>query len=218
ANQSAYDIDKNNFMNTIGSDINLLNNELKLHGDLSYIYNKDYTNRWWDNTGPYISHNFNNRNTILDYYSDAGPAKVIKDNAQYRKLGANIYAKYAKSFNIHDLEATAGVRFESYKYHSENIQHEDPITGLDEHSINLATGEYTASDGDDKYANASLFMRLNYHLKDRYLLEFNGMQNTSSKFRKGNRGAFFGSVSAAWRISEEPFFSSLEQVINELKV
>src|SRR5690606_9644239 len=60
--------------------------------------------------------------------------------------------------------------------------------------------------------------RTNYNFNEKYLLELNGMHNLTSKFSKERRGAFFGSLSAAWKISEEEFFTPLKSTINSLKI
>lgn len=61
-------------------------------------------------------------------------------------------------------------------------------------------------------------MRLNYDYKHKYLLEVNGRYDGSSKFPKNDRYAFFPSLSAAWRISEEGFWEPLKSGWNDLKI
>lgn len=216
--QSEYKTNTSSFLNTFGTDIKLLDESLTLHADLSYMYYHWYRNRWWDNTGPYLSHSFNNRNTILSHYSDAGPAKIYKSNTESETFNVNAYANYKKSLGRHNLDITSGFTFENYNSHYETVTHQDPILGLDEHSLNLATGIFEASDDDDKYANRSIFLRTGYNFDEKYLIELNGMHNLTSKFSKASRGAFFGSVSAGWKISEEQFFEPLKGVINSLKI
>jgi TonB-linked SusC/RagA family outer membrane protein len=75
---------------------------------------------------------------------------------------------------------------------------------------------------DDAFGTAnewtlrSLFGRLSYNYKGRYLFEANGRYDGSSRFAEGNRFGFFPSFSAGWRISEESFFNV--GWINELKL
>ena len=52
----------------------------------------------------------------------------------------------------------------------------------------------------------SVFGRINYDWKGRYLVEANARADGSSRFAPGHRWGFFPSFSAAWRISEEPWF------------
>jgi len=63
----------------------------------------------------------------------------------------------------------------------------------------------------------SYFARLNYSYKNRYLLTVTGRYDGSSVFGENNKYAFFPSVGLAWRVSEEPFMQSAENISN-LKV
>ncbi|WP_257668886.1 SusC/RagA family TonB-linked outer membrane protein [Parapedobacter tibetensis] len=56
-----------------------------------------------------------------------------------------------------------------------------------------------------EFATSSYFGRFNYVFADKYLLEVNFRRDGSSRFSKANRWGNFPSVSAGWRISEEPF-------------
>src|SRR5512133_51436 len=54
----------------------------------------------------------------------------------------------------------------------------------------------------------SYFGRVNYSLKDRYLLTFTLRDDGSSKFATENHWGLFPSVALAWKINEESFLSS----------
>ena len=62
------------------------------------------------------------------------------------------------------------------------------------------------------------FGRVNYDYKGRYLLELSGRYDGSSRFASGHRWGFFPSVSAGWRISEEPFFAPIKGTVNNRKL
>jgi TonB-linked SusC/RagA family outer membrane protein len=63
----------------------------------------------------------------------------------------------------------------------------------------------------------SFFGRAHYSFADRYLLEMNVRYDGSSRFPEGDRYTFFPSVSAGWRVSEEPFWEPLRGVVSEFK-
>jgi TonB-linked SusC/RagA family outer membrane protein len=69
-----------------------------------------------------------------------------------------------------------------------------------------------------KWRNVGAFFRVNYAFDDRYLLEVNGRYDGSSKFKAATRWAFFPSVSAAWRVTEEPWFNVDPEWISNIKV
>lgn len=64
----------------------------------------------------------------------------------------------------------------------------------------------------------SYFGRLNYEYSGRYLFEANVRHDGSSRFSKGNKRGTFPSFSVGWRISEEPFFASLKNEVDNLKL
>src|SRR5690625_6130817 len=75
--------------------------------------------------------------------------------------------------------------------------------------MNLTSGDPRITAGYSAYATRSLFGRINYHYMDRYLLEFNGRYDGSSRFLKNNRWGFFLSVSIGYLIREVPFMKNL---------
>jgi TonB-linked SusC/RagA family outer membrane protein len=60
----------------------------------------------------------------------------------------------------------------------------------------------------------SFFGRLNYDLNDRYLLGLSVRRDGSSRFGPANAWGVFPAVSAAWRISEEPFMKDRTPLSN----
>lgn len=64
---------------------------------------------------------------------------------------------------------------------------------------------------------ASVFGRIDYSYKDKYLLSLNAREDASSKFGANNRWGFFPAVGAAWRIDKEEFMSK-QNFINNLKL
>jgi TonB-linked SusC/RagA family outer membrane protein len=76
----------------------------------------------------------------------------------------------------------------------------------------------TNSGNDAEWGLRSYFGRFNYNYKDKYLFEANGRFDGSSRFTGDNTYSFFPSFSAGWRISQEKFWSGLEDKINELKL
>ena len=60
----------------------------------------------------------------------------------------------------------------------------------------------------------SVFGRLSYNFKERYLFTGTLRADGSSKFAKGNQWGIFPSASAAWRISEEAFLEDVDFLDN----
>jgi TonB-linked SusC/RagA family outer membrane protein len=68
-----------------------------------------------------------------------------------------------------------------------------------------------------EYSLLSLYSRLNYNYKSKYLLSVSIRQDGSSRFGSNNRWGSFPSVSAGWIISDENFAMELP-VVNYLKL
>lgn len=66
--------------------------------------------------------------------------------------------------------------------------------------------------------NLGLSGRFTYAFRDTYFSEFNFGFNGSEKFAKDHRWGFFPSVGLGWIVSNEPFWSSMEDVISKFKL
>lgn len=80
-----------------------------------------------------------------------------------------------------------------------------------------AAGQIFGSANYGANALVSVFGRLNYSYKEKYLLSAAIRTDGSSRFGSDNRYASFPSISVGWRLSEETFMRSLPQV-SELKL
>jgi len=61
----------------------------------------------------------------------------------------------------------------------------------------------TAINNSGMYKYAGIFARINYRLDNKYILNLNGRRDGSSRFGPGKQFGDFGSVGAAWIMSEE---------------
>lgn len=78
-------------------------------------------------------------------------------------------------------------------------------------SLSMVTTKANSATGKLEYVGRAIsqFARLNYSFKDRYLLTANIRRDGSTKFGSNNRFGIFPSVSAGWKLSEEPWFKDL---------
>lgn len=86
-------------------------------------------------------------------------------------------------------------------------------------SINAGANDETrGNSGRDRESGLrSFFGRFNYNFEEKYMFELNGRYDGSSNFSRENQYAFFPSVSAAWRISEENFWGE-GRTFSDLKI
>ena len=80
------------------------------------------------------------------------------------------------------------------------------------------TGKAQSYGGAGSFSLISFFGKANYTYDNRYLVSFTARYDGSSRFGKNNRFAFFPSVSAGWRISQEKFMSGASSWMDDLKI
>ncbi|WP_169305672.1 SusC/RagA family TonB-linked outer membrane protein [Sphingobacterium alkalisoli] len=68
----------------------------------------------------------------------------------------------------------------------------------------------STSRSSSEYKYASLFGRVNYNWKSKYILNVNFRRDGSSRFAPDSRYGNFGSVGAAWNFSEETWLKSID--------
>ena len=116
--------------------------------------------------------------------------------------------------HAHDFNILLGQ--ETWYTESMNLDNEyrkftDGNFGLNDVSM----GEpYTWKSGKSREGLVSVFGRLSYNFKERYLFTGTLRADGSSKFAKGNQWGIFPSASAAWRISEEAFLEDVDFLDN----
>ncbi len=125
------------------------------------------------------------------------------------------YLNAHHDFGDHSLSATLGGQYEFKDYTYFGVQAKNIQTGLE---IVNGSGEITISNKEHyQFAVASLFGRLNYDYRQKYLVELNMRYDGSSKFQPANRWDFFWGGSLGWRISQEGSLRDLDW-LSELKL
>lgn len=191
-----------------------ITDKLKFNADFSYKFGY-LRNEYRDATVEYSMYPGEilqeSTNSYMDRYSDT----VWEQN----NYVANAYFAYDNTWSdAHNFTGTIGVNYEARHYKDLSVRRND-LLSEELTDFNIATGEIsTLTGGVDEYSLAGLFMRFTYNFKSRYLVEFNGRYDGSSRFLQGHRWGFFPSVSAAYRISEEPFWQPISDVFNNMKI
>ncbi len=159
------------------------------------------------------------------------PGEILSESNKYHKNSytdvvyeqnnyvANAFVAYENTWkDAHNFTATAGVNYEARRYKDLKVSRDDLLSETLT-DFNLAKGTIgDPTGGISEFALAGIFYRFTYDWKSRYLVEVNGRYDGSSRFLKGHRWGFFPSVSAAWRISEEPWMQSSKDIVNNLKI
>jgi TonB-dependent starch-binding outer membrane protein SusC len=165
-----------------------------------------------------------NRTTFYNSYTFTGrqyDRQLEKANRNVANLlNENILSYNRQLLPGHTIDVTLG-----YTYQKErNLFEANTTRGLpsdDPNAVNMQNGSkpQIPTSGRTDWELQSLLGRINYNLKDRYLLTVTVRRDGSSKFGPNNKWATFPSAALGWRMSNEGFFknSFLSEVFDEFK-
>jgi TonB-linked SusC/RagA family outer membrane protein len=118
------------------------------------------------------------------------------------------------------FSAMGGWNIEDEKYKSTRMERNNLLV-KDKPNFNLTDGDswYINDNGSYSWGFVGFFYRMNYNWKSRYLIETSGRYDGSSKFPSNQQWGFFPSISAGWRISDEPWMKwAHNSCLNNLKI
>ncbi|WP_438711494.1 SusC/RagA family TonB-linked outer membrane protein [Aquimarina muelleri] len=153
--------------------------------------------------------------------------EVAEPNNVNRLTETNNYAiattwfntlSYSKTFGEHNLDIMAGT--ESNKTQNKFLsasRTEFLINDINYRYLNRGEGTRDNNGTGNKSGYFSVFGKVDYNYKDKYLVSASLRRDASSKFAEDNRADLFPGYSAAWRISNEPFMQNVS-FINDLKI
>lgn len=207
------DFEKKDLRNTTSFATKFFNNTFRIKGDLTFR-NRDYGSTRVRVPVPYSV----KEGEIIPLKTGMND-NIYQVAQETNYLFTNLYGEYENTFaEDHYFKGLLGYNYEQQRYNSTYITKTGLLT-TDVDNINLALGDAVqATAGYNRYRLAGLFFRLNYIYKDRYLFEANGRYDGSSKFPTNEQWAFFPSVSAGWRVSQEPFWEVSPEAISEFKI
>ncbi|MFY9154336.1 MAG: TonB-dependent receptor [Prolixibacteraceae bacterium] len=157
-----------------------------------------------------------NQNQQLNYLSNKGEANISNITAKNRLI---------ENYVTYNYKLNEDNRFDFLAGHSYQTvgatSHSTYVNGFSVQGINytdnLQYGNFSsarASSSAYERELQSFFGRVNYSLKDKYLLTATGRYDGSSKFGANKKYGFFPSVAGAWRITEEDFMKDIATVTN----
>ncbi|WP_212002929.1 TonB-dependent receptor [Chitinophaga sp. HK235] len=143
---------------------------------------------------------------------------VTYRNSRYKTNTFNIYATYDKKLSKdHQLKVMAGMNAEDTDTLGFSASRRSPLDPT-KAELPLAVGDQTVGGYHYITAYAGMFGRVNYSYKDRWLLELNGRYDGAASFPAHDRWAFFPSVSAGYRITEENFMQPFRKIVSDMKL
>ncbi len=157
-----------------------------------------------------------NQDQQLSYLSNKGQANIngiIANN----KLIENYITYMAQIGKDHSFNFLLGHSYQNFNGTTNNIfVNGFTVQGI-KYTDNLGYGNFSAAvSSSSAYERElqSFFGRVNYSLKDRYLLTFTMRRDGSSKFGANNKYGNFPSAAFAWRILQEDFMKDVTAFSN----
>lgn len=146
---------------------------------------------------------------------------TTETRTQTQRQNFQTYLTADKSFGKHRISGTAGYDWSKWHYWYLTAGNtgslSDKVPMLTSGGSNTA-GTMSMSNQDYETSLISYFGRIGYNFADRYILSATFRADGSSLFLGENKWGYFPSVSAAWVISEEPFFAGVKDKVNMLKL
>lgn len=150
------------------------------------------------------------------------PASLTNQVALISTLNWNNTLTYNRLFNdVHDLSVLVGteaIRNISRTIGGSDRNYIDQVENLRYLGRGIDPTGKTSFEGDSRWALFSLFGRVNYAYKAKYLFSANIRRDGSSRFSAQNRYGTFFSGSLGWNIDQEDFFKPLSGVVSQLKL
>lgn len=148
-------------------------------------------------------------NSYNSYYQDSYTSK---------RQTWNVTSKYDLNIaDTHLFNFMIGLNSVDYKYTGVWGKRMD-LMDINNPQFSLATGTQTVGGSNSWNSVFGVFGRINYNLKERYLLEANVRYDGSSKFPTSMKWRWFPSFSAGWRVTEEPWMKNVKNVLSSLKI
>ncbi len=184
---------------------------------------KDLT--WYTKGAIDFTSAFNKRfeHAVNNYYFDDGSfahnnsvwQEGVRDEMT-QNYEATLYStlNYLKTIGNHDINVLVGYNQESNYYrrlYGSRIAF--PVTTISELNAGAELAQSTAGHSSE-WGIQSLFGRIAYAFKERYLFEANVRRDGTSRIAPEHRWGTFPSVSAAWRVSEEDFMQDITWLDN----
>lgn len=206
------------FKETASFNARFLHDKLRVNGDFTYKKVLNETTKKQVRS-PYARAVDADGNSITEYISGIY-SNLAETSNRTNYIATNLYAEFEETFaKKHYFKAMVGWNYEKANYKQLYGYNEDLLTDdVDNINLTMGTDNKKITSNWWAYQFGGAFFRLNYAFDERYLLEVNGRYDGSSRFPKNKRWAFFPSVSAGWRISQEHWWTVDPKIISNAKL
>jgi TonB-linked SusC/RagA family outer membrane protein len=198
---------------SLSPEIVILKDVLKVRSDINYNPQGESSRRV-DPSHYYLTFTWTPVSEQDEYKENR--ARVRKTNSE--NFATNTYVDFNKTFGKHSIQVIGGFNQE---YHEWSSQITNLRKLLAPNIVSPGAVEdqtlVTAELDNTVVAARAVFGRISYNYAGKYLIEFNGRYDGSSKFMPHKRYVFFPTVALGYRISEEKFMDFSKGWLDNLK-
>ncbi|WP_157757647.1 SusC/RagA family TonB-linked outer membrane protein [Pseudalgibacter alginicilyticus] len=119
---------------------------------------------------------------------------------------ANFNMNYETSFGKHNINVLAGYNEEVNNYRALTGKNSDFYTTAVQALQTTYGNNVEATDAFNSWAVQGYYGRLHYDYQEKYLIDFSGRYDASSRFAPDSRWAFFPSVAVGYNVAKEDFW------------
>ena len=168
---------------------------------------------------PFSTYTYTYSNDEYTEYQGWPNPSLTESRSEWTELTGQFYVNYEHTFNErHALKAMIVGEFIDTKYSDLGGTREGYYTDLIPYLNFGSIDNMTSSGGASEDGRASLIGRINYSYDEKYMIEGILRYDATAQLPKATRGGLFPSISAAWRISEEPFVQNNASWLSNLKL
>jgi len=178
---------------------------LQFRSQLSSKYGNSVTDIYEPSTVTFRGYESEGFGAIYNYYNN----ELLNENyfTIDKTLGEAHKFNVVGGFSI-QKSLTRWADLEARVFPNDNLQNEN---------LNSAGKQIVNNRPTEESILESWYGRVNYILKDKYMVTFTGRADGSTKFGSNNKWGFFPSGAVAWKLGEEDFIRSLN-IFSELKL
>ncbi len=146
--------------------------------------------------------------------------QLSQDMTDGQKVTVNAYATYEKTImDVHNIKFMVGAERQSGVEDQFSAFRKNYISSAIDQLFAGASDQYMTNDGSAKQnARMNYFGRVNYDLRQKYMVEFVWRYDGSYMFATGKQFGFFPGISAGWRVSEENFWKNNLAFFDDFKI
>lgn len=156
------------------------------------------------------------------YTRTGGSNNPYQERRRQQNLKVNFQGRlnYNRSFAKHHLGVMLATNWYSRDERNTHIHSVPPVNDLDIFQFNTID-DRGFEDIHNQKARIGYIGRITYNYFHKYYIELSGRADASWKFPPDHRWGYFPAASIGWRLSKEPFYTSLlgeNSVLNDLKI